>query len=403
MSDFTVNNFNISPALVDNYQQVVIDGGIAKLAPDGDPFGDIQDSSWVEILGSEIYSGGPGKGGASLVENTGKLKWIDGPGAEWFLGWRRTIAYKDADIKKIFDPTDAEDAASIWGGYLRFFLWKNQGNAVMLSYAAHSIPGQFVVFVYQLINGVFIQLGSNISIGLQSHVELRIERDASENIFTFYYRTSPVGGWNVAWGPVKITGATFAANDDLYPIVAAHILPTANHGFDPECDEYAQLSGAEERFCLNSPDILLSDDGIVSWAFDAGVVGTWLLTGASDSKSEPGSSSILYKLGVSSSGAIGDVVWKDATWQTIVQVAINAAAGNYDGYRYIHIKAQFNSNSIDQPTLTSFTISGSPFFPVPEFEVTRVEIEIIDIPQVQIVAKPRVEIEVPEISVPIKW
>ena len=104
--------------------------------------------------------------------------------------------------------------------------------------------------------------------------------------------------------------------------------------------------------------IVVNNKG-VSWALDAGEGKAWKLRDAECEKTEPGSSSVKFKVGVSDTGVHYEAAWKDEKWQTIEQVCANAAVGTYDGHRYIHVKAQFNSDGTDQPTLRSFRIHGS--------------------------------------------
>jgi hypothetical protein len=110
----------------------------------------------------------------------------------------------------------------------------------------------------------------------------------------------------------------------------------------------------------DSPEIYVINAPGDEFAFDAGAGNIWALVSAASVLSEPGTSTVKFKVGVSDTGLLTDVTWIDALWQTIAQVSANAAAGLYNGHRYIHVKTQFNSAGSDQPTLTSFSITGIP-------------------------------------------
>jgi hypothetical protein len=163
----------------------------------------------------------------------------------------------------------------------------------------------------------------------------------------------------MVWSGVIDDPLHFTTTHELYPIIDHGADSTET--FTPEIDSYYQNTTdgiPAQRFWDDSPECGLVDNGAVDYTFDAGDGKEWELAGASCVKSEPGTSSVLFKAGYSDTGDDADVTWVDASWRTIAQVDTNASSGNYDGHRYIHVKAQFNSGGTDQPSLSSFTIHG---------------------------------------------
>jgi hypothetical protein len=161
-------------------------------------------------------------------------------------------------------------------------------------------------------------------------------------------------------GPVNIYDATYFTENHLLYADISTIASGTGAGFTPEYSYYRQWTGdiAAQRFWPDSPTIYVIDNGAVEWAFDATSGCVWGLTGAACTKTEPGTSTVKFKVGFSDTGLLADVTWVDGAWQTIAQVNANAAAGLYDGHRYLHVQAQFNSDSTDQPDLTDFSILG---------------------------------------------
>jgi hypothetical protein len=148
----------------------------------------------------------------------------------------------------------------------------------------------------------------------------------------------------------------------LHPRLMATCVSTPNTTFDPEATRYYQITDdgiSAQRFWDDSPEVLVVDHAGVDWAFDAGAGLLWHIFDADCVKSEPGTSSVKFKLGGSDTGNNADVFWTDTTWLTISEVKARAASGAYDGYRYTHVRAQFNSDGTAQPSLSSFSISGA--------------------------------------------
>jgi len=202
------------------------------------------------------------------------------------------------------------------------------------------------------------------TIGIRNPLYLRIKRlitaGPSNNYFYAYWSQDGIA-WNLVWSGQIRDATYFHENHLLYPIELRYCDATLE-SFTPEDTRYYQYVTdiVAQRFWPDSPEVLIVNNSGVDWAFDAGFGFVWDWDSASDTKSEPGTSSIKYKVGVSDTGAFGDITWIDATWKTIAEVSANAAAGLYNGYRYTHVKAQFNSDGTDKPTLTDFTMAGTP-------------------------------------------
>jgi hypothetical protein len=110
---------------------------------------------------------------------------------------------------------------------------------------------------------------------------------------------------------------------------------------------------------LDSPEILVVDNDKVQWAFNAGEGKVWKLTGASAAGSQPGTSSIKFKVGLGNSSERSSATWHDeGKWKTISEINAAAENGEFDRYKYIFVSTQFNSDGKDQPALTSFSIHG---------------------------------------------
>jgi hypothetical protein len=363
-SSYTASAFDISPALDDNNQKVIIDSGTAKLAADGDEFGSILDTSkWTELEGTEIISGWEGKGSASLSETGNVLTNADGGGSAWAIGARREITYLDADI--VFEWSNNDGADKPYGAGHAAFLWRNVDNFVRISYDCRAVAGNHRLQVSSSVNGVWTNLYGPTAIGLHLKLRMRFKREASTNTFTFYYSTWGAGTWNAwqqVWSGVVNDPTHFNTSHALYPVEACRMVGAVAETFTPQLDRYFQYTQdgiPAQRFWDDSPEVLVVDNAAVDWAFDAGSGYLWQLSDASCVKSEPGTSTIKFKIGGSDTGDDLDVLWLDTTWQTISEVKARAASGAYDANRYIHVKAQFDSDGTDQPTLSSFSIYGA--------------------------------------------
>jgi hypothetical protein len=230
-------------------------------------------------------------------------------------------------------------------------------NSVYILYNARQTSANQRVRCYKGINGVSTELATT-DVGLQSSIRFRIKRVSATNTFTFYYDIG--SGWQQVWSGV-IYDATYLNYSHQLRIIITGAIEATPDIWEPEVAWYRQNTDdgiPAQRFWDDSPECRVVDSAAGDWAFDAGAGLTWQLGGASCMKSEPGTSSVLFKLGYSDTGNDADVTWVDTTWQTIAQVDSSAANGDYDGHRYIHVKAQFNSDGTDQPTLTSFTVKG---------------------------------------------
>lgn len=113
---------------------------------------------------------------------------------------------------------------------------------------------------------------------------------------------------------------------------------------------------AQRTFWNDSPGLLVVDHPEVDWALDAGQGNVWRLSGFASIRSEPGTSSVKFRMGISDTGLPADVRWLDNVWCSSDKIGENAQEGKYNGHRYLHIMAQFNSSGRDRPELTSVSI-----------------------------------------------
>jgi len=347
-NEYMASEFDISPALDDNNQKVIVDGSSAKLAPDGDEFGSIIDTRWLKTVGDYIENGGvmvaqSGTGGTDFIE--------------------RQIEYEDADIAVHWSNTYPLGGDLSYGCVLGLILGIDTDNFVRIRYFARKIgTPKFNIDTHKAVNGAWTIVDWTDNIGEQTSITFRIRRRKSDNHFWTYYNTG--AGWIETWNGAIDSPGNFDSSSLVKPWIYA-FRDTNSVDWKPEADNYYQVTDAipAQRFWPDSPEILVVDHTGVDYAFDAGASHVWDFWNAECVKSEPGTSSVLFKVGWSNTGNDADVTWVDSTWRTIAQVDTNAAAGNYNGHRYIHVKAQFNSDGTDQSTLSSFTIQGTKSVP----------------------------------------
>lgn len=353
----TVNIFDLSPALVDGNQKIALNGAVAELQPDADVFGSVFDVvNWYED-GDDFFllSSGQNEDGSSFVggESAGKLTNIGGDLTHYQIGARREVNYKDADVVMDWSDSNAADDAVNYT-LLLHALWKDGNNWAMMLYNAITPALAHTILAYKKVNGVATNLANSGNLFIQIDVDLRIERVAATNTFTFWYKIG--GGWVNLWNGVILDAVHFPADCDMKPLVS-HRSNGVAAGSQPVMDQYYQ--NVAHRYYVDSPTIYVIDNALVEWALDAGVGMMWELINAACTKTEPGTSTVLFKVGVSDTGLLAGVTWVDVAWQTIAQVSANAAAGLYDGRRYVHVQSQFSSAGPDKPDLTDLTINGN--------------------------------------------
>jgi hypothetical protein len=168
-------------------------------------------------------------------------------------------------------------------------------------------------------------------------------------------------GWVLTWSGVVGHPGYLDTSHSLKPQVFASRGNNSDN-WKPEADRYYQVTAVipVQRFWNDSPEIHVIASKKVEWAFDAGAGKAWKLTGVSAMGSQPGTSSIRFKVGLSDSPERESATWHDnGNWKTISEINAAAENGEFDGYRYAFVSTQFNSDGKDQPTLTSFSIHGS--------------------------------------------
>jgi len=328
----------------------------AYLAPSADEFGTAIDGHWTEMAGSAIINGWFGKGAAAVVEAGGVQTQAGGAtNADWVVGNQWSQTFGDADITHYWSDTEAQDFA-VGGFYPFMFLWRNFDNMVYMYYRAVNTAGNHKIDAWKVINGVSTNLVTTVDYGVQTAMWYRIKRDDSTNTFTFYVDIG--GGWISIYSGVVLDAVHFNTTHQLYHIWAiAHDYSTTVLAYTPEVTYWRQVvtAIAAQRFWDDSPTFLLSEDGVVVHAFDAGAGNLWECLGASCVKSLADWTT-LFKAGYSDDGVT--VTWVDPMWRTIGQVDTAAALGSYDGHRFLHVAVQFNSSGAEQPTLTSFTMDA---------------------------------------------
>jgi hypothetical protein len=71
---YSAASFDTSPSIDDNNQKVIVVSNTAKLAPEGDEFGNTFDTThWTEVEGSDIHPILPSKGSATWLAQLRQL------------------------------------------------------------------------------------------------------------------------------------------------------------------------------------------------------------------------------------------------------------------------------------------------------------------------------------------
>ena len=96
----------------------------------------------------------------------------------------------------------------------------------------------------------------------------------------------------------------------------------------------------------------------VEYAFDAGAGRRWKMSAASAVYSEPGTSTVKFRVAMSKTGLWADAYYIHAVPETIAVINAMAAGGAFDRDRFIHVEAHFSNDEDEQPSLTSLTMTG---------------------------------------------
>lgn len=328
----TTENWDFSPALIDNNYKVSSGSVTAALQLFSDEFGDTLDGHWTTGALTQ-----PQNGSATEASDVLSLSTSGGVGI-----WRQLYLYSPA---KMNDCMVEAQFQNLTYTHTSFRLWisKDANNWAFID--MYWIPASATrdVRAYKDVATVITMIAT---VGLGSYpssFKFRITRTG--NNFSYDYDVG--GGWTSL---AASNAAAIGADCNTGPCVDAFGLTTTS------CDvNYVRITNSG-YYWDDSPTHLIVHSGVVSYAFDAGAGNKWKCLSASASKTEPGTSSIKFKVGYSDDGST--VTWVDGSWQTIAQVSANAAAGNYDDHRYLHAQAQHNSNGDDRTVLASFTINA---------------------------------------------
>jgi hypothetical protein len=344
----------------DSNFKLVVENNVLKLAPDGDEFGSKKDAKWTHYHRVGKYK---------IKEKDGTVvfdKRVNSDSASALI--RKRVAYSICDVACEWSDVDANLKATDDAG-VRLNLFRDTDNMVCVAFLVRDInPYRF--FIVKRINGVEKAVHSTGQIQPQERIQLRIKRDNSNNVFTFYYAMWDGAKWS-AWKKIysgTINDANhFNTKHTLYVGLSATCAVTKDD-FNPKATKYWQVTDdiSAQRFWDNSPEcnIIDSSTGKVQYAFDAGSGNVWKLSGASAVVSEPSKSSVKFKIGFSNSPKTSSATWcRRGNWMAIAEVNTTVAAGKLNGRRYIFVKAQFNSDGMVQPSLSSFSIKGAKVAP----------------------------------------
>jgi len=357
-----LTRFDVTPATVDNNPRLFVEGAVLRRNGDGDIFGTVIDPVyWSKLEGNAISVGLPVSNGAVVAEGLVgadyRWTWNDAARPNAY-GYRRNITVRDYDIVGYYPVTSAAlGAASSSAFFLR--LWKQLSNNVQLAYNSRHPGNLLTVQAYKIINGAATLLGTTVSLGVQADMWLRIKRIAATNTFSFYYATSDpaVGGWNLLWSGVVSDAVHFPVNCDLYPLFDRY---NNNAGFAPQQEYYRQTREdiPFQRFWPTDDYAWVTGEAGVEWALDAGPNSHWVLSGVSAVLTEPGTSTVKFRIALSDTGSWADAEYCHATPEDISVIDAMAAAGEFNKKRYIHVEAHFSNAEDEQPTLSSMTWNG---------------------------------------------
>jgi hypothetical protein len=358
MADYTLTMAagDYSVTAEDGNTKVALDGADLKLQPDADVFGDSLDD-WTEMAGSAIWSAKQGVGTESLSESDGILTNTPATAGGWDIGARRSNVSYAADGDVVFYCSDTETGTGDSFGIIDMDFWRNAGNLVFLRYLALAVNRY--VQTYKVINGSATKMTEAGPLAASSYY-FRIRRDAEDNgggdNFFYFYTSSDGSSWTTRHSAQVRDATHFSEAHALYPIIE-NIDSGLSTSFSPSYTHYYQYTGdiAAQVFWPDSPEATLIESG-QTYAFDAGAGNVWALTGASSNEDGDGGT-VKYKGGYSDDGST--ITWVDVAWSAIATINTNAGNGDYDGHRYLHFKAQFNSDGTQAPNLTDFTVSGT--------------------------------------------
>lgn len=333
----TINIFDFDTALFDNNQKVALNGAVAELQTWSDEFGAVLEAHW------SINSSGWGHTENGTVTESGNKLAIAATGVN--LNYRGKGVYSPYVFNDLAVEVDYNNWVKGPGDpqwNLANLLVQKDINNLVLMRRYYDGPNDYIS-AHKVVATVWTTIGTFNTV--VTNFKLKIVR--SGNNFDTYYDVG--AGW-VQLGIT--TAAIIGANCSVY--VSALARHTGTTSFDAM---YCRITGSG-YYWDDSPEIFVIDNALVEWAFDAGLGNVWDLSGASCTKTEPGASTVKFKVGYSDNGLLSGATWPDAIFQTIAQVAANAAAGLYDGHRYLHVIAQFASGGADKPDLTDFSIAG---------------------------------------------
>lgn len=223
---------HVSPAIVDNNEKIIVEGGVAKLAPDGDNFGESVDSTHWTVTSEH--------GGGTVTEASNKLTFNDPAHDDHSTRVDRSYLYGDADI--VEKVVDLSPSAVGYSAAVQTLSLRDANNGVFIQYhARHSLSNQYLS-AWQKINGVDTSLWLLPNPGAFSTLWMRIKRlrtsGPSNNYFYFYTSTDGIA-WSLRWSGQIRDATYFHENHDVSPSCKAWHAPTTDV-WEPALDRYYQ-------------------------------------------------------------------------------------------------------------------------------------------------------------------
>lgn len=348
MADYTRNlpADAVNLTTVDNNAKAEQGAGppMVQVALFSDEFGEALDAHWTEgTLGLYVQSGSAAESGGKV-----RLTWLNGDASSKGDG-----IYTPAVFNNVIAEVEIDNFPAAFGitNLSSFGLWivKDTNNWAHLYYYCLD-TATYALGCQKKVGGVVAGLAS-VAPGYVPNFKLRITR--AGDTYTFEYDIG--AGW-VSFGNFDFV---IGADCNILLLHRGRYLTTKY------CDVlYCRITGSG-YYWDDSPEADIVDSATIgvgeSYAFDAGAGGQWSLTGASSVEDGDGGTN-RWKVGYSDNPDGTGVTW-DVGWLAIADVNINAAAGNYNGHRYLYVKWQGNSDGTQFVNATSFTVSGTTVLP----------------------------------------
>lgn len=340
MADYvlTMADGDYGVTAVDNNTKVALDGAALKLALFSDEFGSALAAPWTESGEWREVNNEDGtvtEAGDELDVTTTVAPDVTSKSKSVVTAGVFDEFTVEMDVNDYTIDSDHNDYRADWGICVGDWAGQTEFASIFRRSRTAGPVSDIVFYVHD--GGVETAYSVNTAV-----TSFKLKLNRTGNVFT--------GSYDIGAGWVDFTTIT-------YPLTTALKLQLGGYarlGSISGDFEYCRITGSG-YYWGDSPEASLVESG-QTYAFDAGGGYKWVLTGASTVEDGDGGT-VKYKVGYSDDGST--ITWVDAAWKTAAEVNTNAGNGDYDDHRYLHVKAQYNSDTAQAPSLTSFTISGT--------------------------------------------